>query len=173
MALIDKESLAALHAEIVATPIKRLGGIPKLCGEVLGLVVLHSARNPSRDALVSAVGSLHENFVEHTVGQVILAVREENAPHTRLCILEKGQRSAIPPVKVAENVDALGGRQPFAEPPTSIALIPLEAEIAVAICKVDNRPTRGLDVGKFVGEQLVTIVELAFHRLEPTIFFYD
>ena len=68
---------------------------------------------------------------------------------------------------------AVGCGEPLAEPPTLVALVPLEAEVVVAIGKIHNRARGGLNVSEFVGIEFVTIVELALHGLEPTVFFDD
>ena len=64
-------------------------------------------------------------------------------------------------------------RQPFAQPPSVEQLVPLPAEITVAVGVVDDRACRLLDRVYFVRIPFVAAVELLLGGEQPLVAFYD
>ena len=89
-------------------------------------------------------------------------LREEGAPYAVRVALHT-YLGTLPVVEIPEDVDVVRARQPFAQPPSVEQLVPLPAEIAVAVGVVDERSRRASDVGHF---PLVTLVAQVHLRLD-------
>ena len=164
MGFVDQQAADLRGVERVVPPVERFRGVPELRRVVFGLVVLHDAPGVGRNAVQPAVVAVDVDLVERAVPQPVAVHRrgEKGAPDPR-GILVHADFGALPVVEVAEDVDVVRPRQPLAQPPAVQHVVPLPAEIAVAVGVVDERSRRASDVGHF---PLVTLVAQVHLRLD-------
>ena len=108
---------------------------------------------------------MREPFGIHRIGQ-------ENTPHPFRVSVEP-QRSALPAVEVAQQINVLRPGKPFAEPPAVERLVPLPAEVAVTVGVIDERSGAVLDGLEFVEVAPVTAGDGVGHRTQPFVPFDD
>ena len=150
MGLVDHEAAVLRGVERVALPVERLRR-PELGRVILCRLVLHHARGIGRDAVFPAVVAVDVELVERAVEQPVAVhrLREEGAPYAVRVALHT-YLGTLPVVEIAEDVDVVRPRQPLAQPPAVQHVVPLPAEIAVAVGVVDDRACRLLDRVYFV-----------------------
>ena len=163
MGLVDHEAAVLRGVERVALPVERLRR-PELGRVILRRLVLYHARGIGRDAVFPAVVAVDVELVERPVAEPVAVhrLREEGAPYAVRVALHT-YLGTLPVVEIPEDVDVVRARQPFAQPPSVEQLVPLPAEIAVAVGVVDERSRRASDVCHF---PLVTLVAQVHLRLD-------
>ena len=173
MGLVDQQAAVLRGVERVAPPVERLRR-PELGRVILRRLVLHHARGIGRDAVFPAVVAVDMELVERPVAEPVAVhrLREEGAPYAVRVALHT-YLGTLPVVEIAEDVDVVRARQPFAQPPSVEQLVPLPAEITVAVGVVDDRACRLLDRVYFVRIPFVAAVELLLGGEQPLVAFYD
>ena len=86
-----------------------------------------------------------------------------------LIVLDRFQRSALPAVEVAQQINVLRPGKPFAEPPAFERLVPLPSEIAIAVGVIDDRSGRLFDFPECLQVALVPGRQLPFDRKQPVV----
>ena len=117
-----------------------------------------------------AVVAVHVDFVERAVREPfgIHRIGQENTPHPFRVSVEP-QRSALPTVEVAQQINVLRPGKPFAEPPAFERLVPLPSEIAIAVGVIDDRSGRFFYFPKCPQVALVPGGQLFLDRKQPAV----
>lgn len=173
MGLVDQQAAVLRGVERVAPPVERLRR-PELSRVILRRLVLYHARGIGRDAVFPTVVAVDVELVERPVAEPVAVhrLREEGAPYAVRVALHT-YLGTLPVVEIPEDVDVVRARQPFAQPPSVEQLVPLPAEITVAVGVVDDRACRLLDRVYFVRIPFVAAVELLLGGEQPLVAFYD
>ena len=170
MGLVNQQAADLRGVESVAPPVERLRGVPELGRVVFRRLVLHHTRGIGRNAVQPAVVAVDVEFVKRAVDQPVAVHRrgEKGAPDPR-GVPVHADFGALPVVEIAEDVDVVRSRQPFAQPPAVERLVALPAEIAVAVGVVDDRPRRTGDPLHLPLVLCVTAVDMFFDGLQPCV----
>ena len=125
-------------------------------------------------AVQPAVVAVDVDFVERAVPQPVAVHRrgKKGAPDPRR-IFVHADFGPLPVVEVAEDVDVVRPRQPLAQPPAVQRLVPLPAEIAVAVGVIYERSRRAFDGGHFPFVPLMAQVHLRLDGVQPFVAFDD
>ena len=128
MALVDEERLLFLLAVLdgFMFPLIVLRR-PNLCGEDLGVIILHDATSVARDTFSVATVPLNEQLVELSVLHGVLG--QNSFPNAVANGLEAVVFGLRPVVHVTLDIDGSGVRCPFAEYPTFVGVMQSEIEV--------------------------------------------
>ena len=165
VAFIDEEGLL-FRTEALDLPFIGLGRIPHLCGEDLGLLVLHDALGPCRYAFSLTSLPVDGQLLEVLV--VEFSQREFQFPVSgALDALEGISGIFFPSVEIADEIDFRGIGCPFAQHP--LAGRGVKAEVEVTIGEVSEGGLTSCELLNLLDDMVVASLDCAFEGLEPVV----